>query len=345
MSHGQRLGKPVVELVRSAPTTERSLLDTLVEKITPPSLDPRALLRDHLRLASDLRTYLQDHFARRQLELVEDKVTDKYAPIDRPITLVRGRGLDVPLLQIPRWIVANGENVGSVDEIRTAFENRSVRVVSPGCDAASLALGRMFTDWRARYQIGARFVAWNHLRELERGFDVLDVFDLRPVEAEEALPAAAPPGGPVVVRNQVFISYSHLDSPWLDRLKVHLKPLLRGREPLVWDDSRIQPGDEWRREIEEGLRSAKVAVLLVSKNFLASDFIDKNELPPILAASQGRMRILWALLGACNWDVSPVAKYEAAYKPLERLDGLDEPDQEEILQKISRLIADQLDTE
>jgi hypothetical protein len=345
MSRGESLGKPVVELVRSAPTTQRSLLDTLVEKITPPSLDPRALLRDHLRLASDLRSYLQDYFARCQLELVDGKVTDKYAPIDRPITLVRGTGLEVPILQIPKWIVANGENVGSVDEIRTAFEARPVRVVSPGCDAASLALRRMFTDWRARYQIDARFVAWNHLKELEGGYDVLDVFELQPPKAEAAAAETARPGGPVVVRNQVFISYSHLDSSWLDRLKVHLKPLLRGREPLVWDDSRIQAGDQWRPEIDAALKSAKVAVLLVSKNFLASDFIDKNELPPILAASQDRMRILWALLDACNWDVSPVAKYDAAYKPLERLDGLDEPDQEEILQKISRLIVAQLDAE
>src|SRR4051812_33157201 len=75
------------------------------------------------------------------------------------------------------------------------------------------------------------------------------------------------------VRNQAFISYSHLDSAWLVRLKVLLKPFLKNGRVEVWDDRYIQVGDDWRREIHGGLARARVGVLLVSPEFAASDFI------------------------------------------------------------------------
>lgn len=330
---------------------ERTVLETLLDKVTPPSLDPRAVLRDHLRLPAELQKYLEPHFRRHGLEVRDEVARDRYAPIERPYTLARGAGLEVALLQIPEWIVGNGNNVGTVDEIRTAFEERRVRVVAPKCNAPSLALRKMFEDWQRRYQIDARFVPWSYVLELEKGYSVLEAFEL-PVEPGaapplETAPVAVVPGpvpgpAPGPARDRVFISYSHQDSEWLERLQLQLKPLMRGREALVWDDSRILPGERWREEITEALASTRVAVLLVSSHFLASDFIASDELPPILAAAGKDLKILWVLLDACNWKHSPIAAYQAAHQPLDRLDSLEPDDQNQVLQQVSSLIAESL---
>lgn len=79
-------------------------------------------------------------------------------------------------------------------------------------------------------------------------------------------------------RNQVFISYSHQDEEWLNRLKIMLAPLMLAQGIPVWDNTQINPGDIRENEIQKALASAKVAVLMVSHNFLADKFIINHEL-------------------------------------------------------------------
>ena len=72
------------------------------------------------------------------------------------------------------------------------------------------------------------------------------------------------------MREKVFVSYSHKDRHWLERLRVALAPVLRGEETDIWDDTRIAPGANWAEEIRAATERARVAVLLVRADFLAS---------------------------------------------------------------------------
>jgi formylglycine-generating enzyme required for sulfatase activity len=119
-------------------------------------------------------------------------------------------------------------------------------------------------------------------------------------------------------RQELFISYSQKDRAFLERFWTHLSPLEEDYGLKRWDDSLIQPGEIWLQEIEQALERAKVALLLVSADFLASAFIRRKELPMLFeAARQGGLSILWLPIRPCSWQLH---RQIEQYQPVGSLD-------------------------
>jgi pimeloyl-ACP methyl ester carboxylesterase len=143
--------------------------------------------------------------------------------------------------------------------------------------------------------------------------------------------------------NRIFVSYSHRDGAWVERLKTMVAPYLRDAEAELdlWVDTRIKPGDQWDTEIREALARAGVAVALVSKDFLGSKYITSYELPEILkAAKDGQLRLLWAYLSPAGWEETPLKDFQATHDTGKPLAALPEVEQDEILKIIAQKIKE-----
>jgi tetratricopeptide (TPR) repeat protein len=109
-------------------------------------------------------------------------------------------------------------------------------------------------------------------------------------------------GGVALNKPSVFISYSHKDEVWKDRLTPQLRALEQAGRVAVWDDRKIDGGDEWYPEIKEAMRRAAVAVCLISPDYLASPFCVKEEVPYLLARCENDGLIFLPLLvRPCVW--------------------------------------------
>ncbi len=80
----------------------------------------------------------------------------------------------------------------------------------------------------------------------------------------------------------VFISYSHIDEDWKDRLVTHLGVLQKERLLDIWDDSRIVAGGHWYQKISDAMDAAGACILLITADFLTSAFILNKEVPRLL---------------------------------------------------------------
>jgi parallel beta-helix repeat protein len=123
------------------------------------------------------------------------------------------------------------------------------------------------------------------------------------------------------MRDRVFISYSHQDRGWLEKLKKYLAPL--SNQLTVWDDQEIKPGVPWRAEIRSALDSARVAVLLVTQDFLNSKFIMNEELPIILESNKAEgLQVLWVAVKASLYKETQLAELQSTNDPSRPLHSL-----------------------
>lgn len=104
----------------------------------------------------------------------------------------------------------------------------------------------------------------------------------------------------------VFKSYSHVDDELREELDKHLSVLRREGVINSWDDRRIGPGEEIHGEIRAHLESADIVLLLVSADFLASDYCYDVEMQRALERhKQGTARVIPVILRPCDWQKAP----------------------------------------
>ena len=119
-------------------------------------------------------------------------------------------------------------------------------------------------------------------------------------------PSAEPPAA---LPATIFISYSHKDEAWKDRLMTHLGVLQSQGLVQLWDDRRIGAGEGWFAAIQEAMSRASVAVLLISADFLTSKFILGDEVPRLLARrDEEGVRVIPLIVRPCVWQAVPWLK-------------------------------------
>lgn len=102
---------------------------------------------------------------------------------------------------------------------------------------------------------------------------------------------------------RVFVSYSHRDEEWKDRLLSHLTVLQEQGLLELWEDRQIRAGGEWSQEIEEAMEASNVAVLLVTANYLTSRFILDVEVPRLLQRRDREgIEVFPVIVKPCCWD-------------------------------------------
>jgi len=110
----------------------------------------------------------------------------------------------------------------------------------------------------------------------------------------------------------VFFSYSHRDAELRDELAKHLHLLQRQGVIRAWHDRQIGAGTEWRSAIDAHLQTARIILLLVSADFLASDYCFDVEMQRALARHEaGEARVIPVILRAVDWQGAPFAKLQA----------------------------------
>jgi hypothetical protein len=141
---------------------------------------------------------------------------------------------------------------------------------------------------------------------------------------------------------KVFISYCHADSRWLERLMVHLTPLSKDYEVDTWADTRLRPGSKWRDEIRAAVEKANVAVLIISADFLASEFVRTNELPPLLKAAEEEGALILPVIAAPSLFLRTpdLAQFQAVNNPSAPLVGVSEHDQEVAFVRVAEAILE-----
>jgi internalin A len=125
----------------------------------------------------------------------------------------------------------------------------------------------------------------------------------------------------------VFVSYSHKDESLRDELETQLKILQRLGVISIWHDRRILPGTDWAAEIDMRIERAKIILLLISADFIASDYCWGIEMTRAMERHDaGEATVVPVMLRECEWDGAPFEKLHGLPKDMKAVTSFDNRD-------------------
>jgi hypothetical protein len=137
----------------------------------------------------------------------------------------------------------------------------------------------------------------------------------------------------------LFFSYSHKDESLRDELETHLALVKREGTISTWHDRRIGAGEEIEDSISKELEEAQIILLLVTPDFLASDYCFEKEMHRAMARhEEGSARVIPVILRPCDWHTAPFGKLKAVptdAKPITKY-----PNQDEAFLEVVRAIRE-----
>ena len=117
------------------------------------------------------------------------------------------------------------------------------------------------------------------------------------------------------LRVKVFMSYAHRDERLREELEKHLSPLRRSALIETWHDRRIIPGAELDAEIDQYLANADLVLLLISPDFINSDYCYRREMRAALRRhAKGQARVIPIILRPVDWSRTPIGRLLATPK-------------------------------
>jgi hypothetical protein len=169
------------------------------------------------------------------------------------------------------------------------------------------------------------------LLETAAAADKIDGVSVSPGRTR-AMASTAEPGEPV----DLFISYAHVDEPAREALEKHLS-LLKARSLVrVWHDRRIAAGDDFSGAISEHLDTARIILLLVSADFLASDYCGLETRRALERQKAGDARVIPVIFRPCDWHHGPFGHLQAV--PRDGKPVVDWPSQDQALRDVAAVL-------
>lgn len=120
---------------------------------------------------------------------------------------------------------------------------------------------------------------------------------------------------------EIFFSYSHKDEDMRDQLANHLSLMKKQGLIKAWHDREITAGREWEGEINQNLNKAKIILLLISANFLASDYCYDIEMKQAMERHEKKEAfVVPIILKSVDWSDAPFGKLQALPKDAKPID-------------------------